>query len=449
MKTSLARVSLILTTLILLFSWGLPVQAKENNQNGMQPAANSLPVITVWYESSLKFSQIGNPQTQINILGNVSDTDGTIQTLTYRLNGRPAVSLSIGPNTTRLINPGDFNAALNTTDLLNGANSLLLTSTDNNGGIQSKTVTFMYTRGNVWPLPYSTHWSSAASIQDQAQVVDGQWQIGLGGIHPTQFGYDRLVAIGDVNWTNYEVLVPVTVRAFYPDPSNPGDAGGVGMITRWQGHIGPGQPPSDWTQLGAYGYYSNRTGGLALRLNANSPITQSFAFQYNTTYLFKMRAETVAQGGRYSFKVWKQGQPEPDWSSAQFSKIVNVIDGANDLLQGSALLVAHRVDATFGDATVCPLNGSVTYPLTIKTNGSGSVSALPNKPSYACGEGVTLTAVPSTGWVFKGWTSSPSLPSPNGSLSFNMTQAYTVTANFQQGLPVNLNNHTYLPLVAH
>jgi len=45
------------------------------------------PVIDVWYGSSQPFGQNGDPQVWVNILGNVSDVDGDLSLLEYRLNG--------------------------------------------------------------------------------------------------------------------------------------------------------------------------------------------------------------------------------------------------------------------------------------------------------------------------------------------------------------------------
>jgi hypothetical protein len=59
-----------------------------------------------------------------------------------------------------------------------------------------------------------------------------------------------------------------------------------------------------------------------------------------------MRVETQANGhGLYSFKSWAQGTPEPVTWLFQYS-------GVNDLPTGSVVLIAHHVDAVFGDITV-------------------------------------------------------------------------------------------------
>lgn len=329
-----------------------------NTPNGSDPQSPELqasPVIRIWHNQPLRFGHIGNPQEQINILGHVLDTDGNLSSLSYRLNGGAPVNIPIGTGNIRLVNPGDFNIAIDTSSLINGSNEVVITARDSSGAEDNETVNFTYTRGRTWPLPYSTNWSGTASINDQAQVVDGRWELVPGGVRTAEVGYDRLIAIGDENWTHsYEVLVPITVHSFHPDPANPSDSGGVGIIIRWQGHQGPGPLPTDWTHLGAYAYYSNRRNGLTLRLDGSRLIVREFSFDLNRTYFFKVRvqSETSSGPGIYSFKVWAQNQPEPDWNHAAFDGLVNVADSNNDLHRGSILLVAHRANATFGDVSI-------------------------------------------------------------------------------------------------
>ena len=463
MSEVLSNATVFLVAILLVFSWAMPVQAngpigsnqplqdepppsptvEAAGEETLQAPANELtaaPTITIWYENDLRFGQIGNPQTQINILGNVSDPDsgGSVTSLSYRLNNGPSNPLTIGPNSDRLANRGDFNVAINTSALANGANTVIITAVDNTGASRSKTVTFNYTRGRTWPQSYNTYWGNGA-INDQAQVVDGLWQVTPQGVRPQQVGYDRLIAIGDVGWRNYEVVVPITVHQFYPNGS---DAGGVGIIARWQGHLGSSQPPSNWYQIGAYAYYSNRIERLTLRLNETSPTnTQTYPFELNTTYIFKLRAETVGSAGRYSFKIWEQGQPEPAWSDSRFSSLVNVLDNNNDLLSGSVLLVAHRVDATFGNVAICPIDAS--YPqVNVNVNGGGAVSISPNKGSYQCGEDVVLTATPADGWTFSGWTGDA--VSNSTTITVKMPSE-AITANFHQA--VDQNYKVYLPMI--
>jgi hypothetical protein len=455
----------VLTTLLIIFSLAMPVRAETppsistdsiltsdlpevtslqpvvGEQLAPQAAVNASPVITVWYENSLTFGQLGNPQRQVNILGNIADSDSSISSLSYTLNGGPSISLPIGPDgSVRLVNKGDFNIAIDITSLTQIDNTVVITGVDSGGATTTKTVIVHYTPSHTWPIPYTTTWASAGAINNQAQVVDGKWNIVPGGVRIIELGYDRLIAIGDMQWKDYEVLVPITIYGFNGPSTDPG---GTGVIVRWQGHTGGGVLPTGWSTLGAYGYYSARNGGgLALRLNANDPIMQSFSYQPGTTYLFKLRAETVNNNsGKYSLKAWVKGQPEPPWDPN--STIVGVVDSNSDLLAGSILLVAHRADVMFGDVTICPFN--VAYGLKVNINGSGTVSTSPNKTSFACGEGVTLSPTPAPGWVFKSW--SGDIISTSQSLSFNMIKTYNLTANFEQSSTVTLDSHIFLPFV--
>ncbi|NLG96516.1 MAG: hypothetical protein GX491_04065 [Chloroflexi bacterium] len=305
-----------------------------------EPAAVNF---NIWYEGNLRFGQLGNPQPIINIMGNAAGATR----LTYRLNGGPEIELDLGTENVRLVRTGDFNVSIPiNSPYLQSSNTLLLTAQDSSGGSFERVVQFTYQPNRTWPLNYSVDWDGPGAIHDKAQVVDGLWRIESGGIRPVQVGYDRLVAIGDIKWQNYEVEVPITFHRFYPVT---GDPGGVGIIAYWNGHLPPGEPPDGWENFGVYAYYSNRDdGGLALRIDAGGRQTMPFDdLQPGKTYIYKLRIENVSGGTHYSFKVWEDGEPEPGWAwenvrGTRFSS-------------GSVLLAAHRVDATFGDVKVTSL----------------------------------------------------------------------------------------------
>lgn len=343
----------------------------------------SRPVIDVWYGSPQPFGHIGNPQEWVNILGKVSDPEG-VNSLTYSLNGGPESPLSIGPDGSRLAVDGDFNIEIAYTDLASGSNQVVITATDSFENQTVETMGVEYTAGNVWPETYSIDWSSVAAIPDVAQIVDGLWTLEADSVRPVVTGFDRLVAIGDVDlsWDDYEVTVPITVNEAPPDPNN----AGVGLILRWQGHQGSNQPRTQWWPMGAYGYYRWRTYGshLALRLDTDDPIeNSSVQLDVGTCYNFKMRVETIPgqQGGLYSLRVWECGQLEPSgWD-------LYAQDGTSDLRYGSFLLVAHEVDASFGDVTVTPGPFDDTTPPVITdiqvvpTNTSATITWTTNEPA--------------------------------------------------------------------
>ena len=279
-------------------------------------ASAASPVIDVWYGTNQQFGHIGNPQPYVNILGNVSDTDGDFlrdssSTLEYTLNGTGPFTLAIGPDGRRLAEAGDFNIDINIADLLDGDNTVVITATDDASNSSEETVTVNYTSGNTWPLPYSVDWSTVTNIGDVAQVVDGKWGLVAGGVRTTEPGYDRLIAFGEMPWDDYEVTVPITIHDI-------DSTGGVGILMRWNGHnddppFDGYQPYAGYLPLGAIGWYRN---GSSKRLeffeNGDTKGAVSKTLTEETTYIFKMRVETEAGvGGLYSLKVWEQGTAEP------------------------------------------------------------------------------------------------------------------------------------------
>ncbi len=313
------------------------------------------PVIDVWYGSNQRFGHIGIPQTWVNILGNVSDSDG-VDSLTYSLNGGPNQALSLGPDSRRLVSDGDFNVELDHSILIDGNNTLVLTATDIYGNISTNTVIISYTAGNSWPENYSIDWSSVTDIQDVAQVVDGIWNVGKsGGVSPDILGYDRLITVGDINWQNYEVTVPITVNSIDPSGySSPSNGPAVGMGMRWNGHSkwDDSQPNWGFWPTGAFGWYRWKTTYERFQLAGNeyAQIDEDLSgrtLSIGTTYVFKMRVETLTNGNPlYSFKVWEQGDPEPtSWD-------LSIEEGPGDPTHGSILLLAHHVEAVFGNVEI-------------------------------------------------------------------------------------------------
>lgn len=320
------------------------------------------PFIDVWYGDEQHFFDRGVPQNWVNILGNVSDPDG-VSSLTYSLNGNAPVPMGIGPDTRRLAHNGDFNVDIRRANLNNGANTVLLTATDTQGNVSTKTVTVQNhdSTGQIWPLPYTLDWSAVSEIADAAQAVDGLWQLEADGVRTAITGYDRLLDIGDVTWTDYQVTVPVTIHS--SDPGIYGTA--CGLLLRWKGHSDWGgfQPAIGWTPLGALIWYDIGLNGGTLMINGdNSGLlaqdTSGRHLDFGVTYIWKTQVETMpGVGNAYKLKVWPQDQPEPaGWD-------LEGIGQFNDRAEGSILLVAHEADVTFGNVTVMPVGGSDAFIL--------------------------------------------------------------------------------------
>jgi RHS repeat-associated protein/uncharacterized repeat protein (TIGR02543 family) len=73
-------------------------------------------------------------------------------------------------------------------------------------------------------------------------------------------------------------------------------------------------------------------------------------------------------------------------------------------------------------------NFSPVYTLTVNTTGSGSVTKSPSQTEYSSGTSVTLTANPSAGYAFTGW--SGDLSGSTNPSSISMTANKTVAATF-------------------
>ena len=319
-------------------------------------SAGSIPggpaVIDVWYGLNQSFGNIGIAQVWANILGNVSDPDG-IDTLSYKLNGEDPVDLSVGPDDRRLLMDGDFNIDINLADLQDGSNSVQIMVTDLWDDVTTETVAVQFNSTNTWPLPYSIDWSNVTNIQDAVQVVDGLYAITMDGIRIVEPGYDRIIAVGDLDWDDYEITVPITVYDFDPGPLPPySTSAGFGMTMRWSGHTDSpvfcGQPHCGWLPSGAGAWYDIGSGGPLL-LDGN--IDYAVIINVGDTYIWKMRVETIqGVGSLYSLKVWNDGHAEPSEWNIQKQR------GLWDETNGSLLLNLHHVDATFGNLTVIPIS---------------------------------------------------------------------------------------------
>ncbi len=388
---------------------GVPEQLGPNFQD-----SPNAPVINVWYGATQPAGLRGDPQKWVNILGNVSSAT-PISSLTYTLNGGPPQNLSRGPDNMRLAQSGDFNIELDYTDLLPGSNQVVITALDNALASSQAVVTVNYSAGPTWTPPQNitVNWSAATKVSDVAQVVDGQWIIDNGAARPTVLDFDRLVAIGDLSWRDYTVTVPITILSM--DPSGytaPSNGPGIGIMVRWQGHYwveNDTQPRTGWRRLGALAWYRWKGGatpseGLQLVGHRGILLGESTrTLSMNTPYLFKVsvtsNAANPGKPATYRFKVWEASQAEP--ATWDFEKMGN----SGEPKSGSILLVAHHVDARFGNVTVnlASVQPKPTLTVNVTGTGGGTVDVSPQKQSYRFGEDVTLTVTPDAASTFQGW----------------------------------------------
>ena len=313
------------------------------------------PIIDVWYGDEQYFGQTGNNQNWVNVLGNVSDPD-TVVSIGYTLNGSSINFISLGPDSRRLENNNDFNIDIEKSDLVVGSNAVTIIARDKLNNETSKPININYTPNVVWPDNYEIKWDTVTNIQNVAQVIDGKWEITPNGLRVLEPGYDRLVGIGDVSWDDYEASFPVTIHKLDSPGRYSGNTLNVGALIRWTGHtdvpVSGWQPKSGFEPLGEIAWFKwnddDRSNPL---INFWYGADESFATQLNKEYMFKVRVASLPDLGHYySLKVWDSGLPEPDlWNLHNYRNL-------SELSNGSILLLAHHVDATFGDISIRSVN---------------------------------------------------------------------------------------------
>lgn len=339
-RSSHGRQNVIISIIFIavLFLSPFTAYAKTNPSPAHASIDTTAPVINVWYGNRQTFGRQGSHQRWVNVLGNVSDIESDIALLTYTLNGGPGPvidgtpgKLMLGPHPAeggprRLYFKGDFNIEIDKDNLKDGLNTIFITA-ENSAGLQSReTVIVDYHRGNIWPLPYHIDWTTVKNAQDILQITDGLWRWDKSGIRPVLPAYDRVIAVGDMTWSDYEVLVPITLHGIdtsaYSSPVSVGPA--FGIILRWQGHsdtpklkIPCIQPHCGWKPSGAspwYIYKQHEDDYIIIGIDSDRghPVRDSsLQFEINKTYWFRARAETTAAGYYYCFKVWEAGTGEP------------------------------------------------------------------------------------------------------------------------------------------
>jgi LmbE family N-acetylglucosaminyl deacetylase/regulation of enolase protein 1 (concanavalin A-like superfamily) len=211
----------------------------------------------------------------------------------------------------------------------------------------------------MWPKTYTTNFTSNDSIARQAQVLDGVWRFENGGVRPLVTGFDRALLIGDTGWTDYEVTAPFRIHSF--DPQTPQGAA-VGLAVGWQGHNAWGQPRVGHPGGGLCLYARGGSEPMPFQLQIGyspGPVddttlaTKAATLAPNVQYRMRFRQRGISAGlTRYSCKVWRADQNEP----AAWDLETDIPDWAGTTGQrsGSAVLLAHETDVTFGNATIAP-----------------------------------------------------------------------------------------------
>ncbi|MEL6886577.1 MAG: FG-GAP-like repeat-containing protein, partial [Pseudomonadota bacterium] len=330
--------------------------------------------IDVWYGLNQNFGSPGVGQVWANILGNVP---GSVTSLTYSLNGGPERALSIGADTRRLHNEGDFNIDIAFAELDGSATDDVITITAQlvDGSTVTRDVTIDYVAGNAWDPNYSIDWGTVTDLQDVVQVVDGTWSWDSNGARPVDLGYDRLLVLGDQGWDNYEVNMTISMHDLQNvDPSGR-DGGGLALGMLWNGHtdspIQNFQPKSGW-EPGAMFFWEDGVLVNHSYHDFSEKLSQtSLNLTEGLTYNFTVRVEQVGIYDRlYSVKIWEVGTTEPVGWTLQGTETFGLDEAP---ATGSFYLNAHYYDVTFGDLSVTEITGS---DIVQGTNGNDLLAAV-------------------------------------------------------------------------
>jgi regulation of enolase protein 1 (concanavalin A-like superfamily) len=312
------------------------------------------PHIDLWYGPDQTFGGANRVQRWFSVLGRATDPDG-IAWVDYSLNGGSRRALTISPDgNPRIAELGDFNVELDPADLLDGPNTVRLFASDRSGRESTTTVTVRKAPAAARSLPHDVNWSAATKISDAGQVVDGRWLLGSGSIRTAAPGYDRIVAVGDMSWSNYEVTAPVTIHSL----STTSPHAGVGIAVGWRGHDGTERPRVEWP-LGSLCFYyrDTRTDPFQLWMAAypapflvgNDGSIDRLVL--GTQYMWKVRTQTLSGNpgmARYSCKVWPASGAEP----AGWDVSVDLAARA-----GAIAMVADYADVSIGNVTVRSIGG--------------------------------------------------------------------------------------------
>ena len=370
------------------------VDATDDNTNVSQSAdltattfeagQGDAPIVDIWYgtmtgpgQYTQNYGQLGNPQRWVNINGNATDLQGTVDTITYTLNGGASVPLGIGLGTYqepyRLVSPGDFTTEIDHDDLLPGNNTVLITATDNDGNQTVVTVTVNYTAGVTWATTTSIDFDTVTDPADVLQYVDGKWALdieqgtGRQGLRISEMGYDRLLAIGDETWTDYRARMTFTPHQLNPVaaclPQHNRAAMGLGM--RWTGHttgFNNVQPQGGfwptgaflfhrWTPNGSCDGFDDASWAMNGNQNLISDYTNNDTLSVGTEYVVEVTCRTLPDGStRYTGRVWEAGEVEA------LDPQVEIIMPVGEPVSGSLLIVAHHCDMTIWTIDVEPLD---------------------------------------------------------------------------------------------
>lgn len=345
---------------LIFFVGCLFISTGEMDMGLVQGHENDLS-INLWYGKNQHFGRPAFGQRWINILGNVYPLQN-VKTCRYSLNDAPFRPFALGGDLHRLANPGDFNIDISLKELKKGKNRLVLLVMDMDEKSHYDTVWIQTGQEGSWPLPYEIDFSTIDTLQKAVQIVDGHWVLTPEGVRTVTPYYDRVLCMGDTNWTNYEALINLTIHDW--TPSSPGpptyNVSHFGVAMHWRGHHpDEHQPYRKWYPLGAQGEFLLKQEhdqcqwrilfDGAMKEKPPEYARKSNRIRKGSGIWIKSQVISTGQGkSRYSFKQWLDGEMEPSMWDVSGAEI-------QDYESGSLCLVPHNSDVTIHSIRVIPI----------------------------------------------------------------------------------------------
>ena len=223
-----------------------------------QGSGGTGPGIDVWYGPQQTFGQRGEAQVWINLLGRV-EMAGLVA-LEYAHNGGAFTELAVGPDTRRLHDSGDFNIDVLFDDLdgTSADDVFTIRATYSDGSVETEDVVVDYVAGKLLGSQLRNRLGQRRYAR-QRRPGDGR---SLDAYRqrpaPVDAGYDRLVAMGDAGWDNYEATLSFTGHDLSSVNPRGRDGGGFGFNMLWNGHtdnpVAGWDPKAGWEGVGSFWY---------------------------------------------------------------------------------------------------------------------------------------------------------------------------------------------------
>jgi uncharacterized repeat protein (TIGR02543 family) len=312
----------------------------------------------------------------------------------------------------------------------------------NAGTINNTVGTIVNIYGLIVGVGGVTNPGTLVSLSFTAQAASGSTSIGLYDV-----GITNDTAYVPITVTNGTVILREFTLTISLDGSgtvtkNPNQATyPYGTVVQLTAVANTGWVFSSWT-----GSLSGSTNPTSITMNGNKSVTAHFTSNQYTLTITTVGSGSVTKNPNQATYTYGQvvtltAIPTTGWS---FSSWTGDLTGSQNpktiTMDGNKAVTAHFT--------------ANQYTLTITIDGSGSVTKNPNQATYTYGQVVTLTAVPSTGWVFSSWSgnltgsTNPASITMNGNKSviahFTANQyTLTITTDGSGSVTKNPNQATY------